>query len=325
MTVPAVATRPKLGFAGIGWIGRSRLEAIAASGAAEVAALADPVGSDLDVDCLDSFEELLERDLDGVVIATPSALHAKQAVMALDRGLAVFCQKPLGRDASETRAVVEAARRADRLLGVDLSYRYTRAAQALRDEVRSGALGEVYAVDLVFHNAYGPDKPWFYDRRLAGGGCLIDLGIHLADLALWALDFPPAEVLSGRLLSPRGLAVEEVAFAELNLGGAHVRLACSWRLPAGRDCVIEASFHGTDGAVSLHNVDGSFYDLRAERRRGTKAEELAAAAGDDWGGRAAVEWARRLAAGGRYDAGIEPLIDVAHLLDAVYREARCES
>jgi predicted dehydrogenase len=101
------------------------------------------------------------------VIATPSALHAEQAIAALDRGLAVFCQKPLGRDASETRAVVEAARRADRLLGVDLSYRYTRAAAALRDEVRSGALGEVYAVDLVFHNAYGPDKPWFYDRRLA--------------------------------------------------------------------------------------------------------------------------------------------------------------
>jgi predicted dehydrogenase len=334
VTAPVVATRPKLGFAGVGWIGRSRLAAIAASGAAEVAAVADPAGaaglrvettqSPFPVDCLGSFEELLERDLDGVVIATPSALHAKQAVAALDRGLAVFCQKPLGRDASETRAVVEAARRADRLLGVDLSYRHTRAAQALRDEIRSGALGEVYAVDLVFHNAYGPDKPWFYDRRLAGGGCLIDLGIHLADLALWALDFPPADVLSGRLLSPRGLAVEEVAFAELDLGGAHVRLACSWRLPAGRDCVLEASFYGTDGAVSLHNVDGSFYDLRAERRRGTDAEELAAP-GDDWGGRAAVEWARRLAAGARYDAEVARLVEVAHLLDAVYREARCES
>lgn len=88
--------------------------------------------------------------------------------------------------------------------------------------------------------------------------------------------------------------------------------------------MIEASFHGSEGGVSLHNVDGSFYDLRAERRRGTEAEELAAP-GDDWGGRAAVEWARRLAAGERHDPETERLVRVAELLDAIYREARCAS
>ncbi|HVM69826.1 MAG TPA: Gfo/Idh/MocA family oxidoreductase [Gaiellaceae bacterium] len=325
MTAPVeIGTRPRLGFAGIGWIGRSRLEAIAASAAAEIACVADPAGTDLEVECLGSFDELLARDLDGVVIATPSALHARQAVAALDRGLAVFCQKPVGRDAGETREVVEAARRSDRLLGVDLSYRHTDAARALRAELASGSLGDVYAADLVFHNAYGPDKPWFYDRRLAGGGCLLDLGIHLVDLALWALDFPASDVRSARLLSPRGLDVEEVAFAELDLGDTHVRLACSWRLPAGRECVIEATFHGTEGGVSLHNVGGSFYDLRTERRHGTEAVELAAP-GDDWGGRAAVEWARRLAAGARFDPDSERLVGVAQLLDAIYREAQCAS
>jgi predicted dehydrogenase len=322
--VSAVATRPRLGFAGVGWIGRNRLDAIAASGIADVVAVADPVGADLDLECLPSFDELLRRELDGIVIATPSALHAEQAIAALERGLAVFCQKPLGRDGAETAAVVEAARRADRLLGVDLSYRHTDAGRALHDEVRSGALGEVYAVELVFHNAYGPDKPWFYERRQSGGGCLIDLGIHLADLALWALDFPPARVRSAQLLSPRGLDVEEVALAELELGGAAVRLACSWRLPAGRECVIEASFYGAEGGVSLRNVGGSFYDLRCDRLRGTTTEELAAP-GDDWGGRAAVEWARRLAAGERYDSDVERLVDVAQLLDAIYRDGRCES
>ena len=320
----AIATRPRLGFAGVGWIGRHRLAAIAASGAAEVAAVADPAGVELDVECLPSFDELLQRDLDGIVIATPSALHAEQAIAALERGVAVFCQKPLGRTGSETLAVVESARLADRLLGVDFSYRRTDGARALREEVRSGALGEIYAVDLVFHNAYGPDKPWFYDRRLAGGGCLIDLGSHLADLALWVLDFPAASVRSARLLSPHGLDVEELALAELDLGGATVRLACSWRLPAGRDCVIEASFYGTDGGASLRNVDGSFYDLRADRHRGTESEQLAGP-GDDWGGRAAVEWARQLAAGARHDAEIEHVVSVAQLLDAIYREGRCES
>jgi predicted dehydrogenase len=324
VTKTHVLTRPRLGFAGVGWIGRSRLDAIAAAGAAEIAVVADPCGAGLDVECLTSFEELLERDLDGIVIATPSALHATQAIAALERGFAVFCQKPLGRDASETHAVLEAAKSADRLLGVDLSYRFTDAAQRLREEVESGALGRIYAVELVFHNAYGPDKPWFYDRRLAGGGCLIDLGIHVVDLALWALDFPAAAVRSARLLSPQGLDVEELAFAELELGDAVARLACSWRMPAGRDCVIEASFYGTAGGVSMRNVNGSFFDLRTDRLRGTRTEELVGP-GDDWGGRAAVTWARRLAERQGFDVECERLLPVAQLLDGIYRAGRCES
>src|SRR5215212_8605598 len=113
----------------------------------EVAGICDPA-----VDgALDSYEELLTSDLDGIVIATPSALHADQAIAALERGVAVFCQKPLARTGPETRAVIGAARAADRLLGVDLSYRHTSAMRAVRDLVTSGQIGHVRAVELVFH------------------------------------------------------------------------------------------------------------------------------------------------------------------------------
>ena len=126
----SVATLPRLGFLGVGWIGRNRMEAVAPY--VEVAAIHDPAPLDFVTQCYKpSFDELLDCDLDGVVIATPSALHAEQAIAALERGLAVFCQKPLGRTATEARRVVDAARAADRLLAVDLSYRFTRAAQAL--------------------------------------------------------------------------------------------------------------------------------------------------------------------------------------------------
>ena len=313
----SVATRPRLGFAGDGWIGRHRREAIEATGAGQTVAVADPAVEG----CLGSFEELLELELDGIAIATPSALHAEQAIAALERGIAVFCQKPLGRNAEETRAVVEAARRADRLLAVDLSYRHTAAAKAVRNEVRSGRVGRVLAADLVFHNAYGPDKPWFYSRELAGGGCLVDLGVHLVDLALWTLDFPPVRVRSAHLVTPPGREVEELALAELELGDAVVRIACSWHLHAGCDARIEASFHGDGGGVALANVDGSFYDLRAERYRTTQSETLAQPP-DDWGGRAAVAWAERLAEGGRFDAEAERSVTVAETLDAIYGAAR---
>src|SRR5690606_2112222 len=123
---------------------------------------------------------------DGVVIATPSALHAEQSIAALNMGKAVFCQKPLGRNAAETRAVVEAARKNNLLLGVDLCYRHT-CFRRIHDIIQSGELGHIYATELTFHNAWGPGKEWFYDPKRSGGGCVVDLGIHLIDLALWTL------------------------------------------------------------------------------------------------------------------------------------------
>jgi predicted dehydrogenase len=300
----SVAVRPRLGFLGVGWIGRNRLEAIERAGVGEVAALADPAVPG----ALDSLDELLEHDLDGVVVATPSALHAEQALAVLERGLPVFVQKPVGRTAAEVRAVVDAARRADVPLGVDLSYRHVQAFRAAREALPS--IGEVFAAELVFHNAYGPDKAWFHDPVLAGGGCLIDLGIHLVDLAVWLLDLAPHTV-QGRLV---GEPVERFAAAELD----HVRIACSWNLHAGRDAVIEARFHGRDGGLAVTNVDGSFYEFRCERFRGTSAETLFAGA-DDWMGRAAVDWSARVAAGERFDEhAASGLVRVAAILDRIY-------
>ncbi len=326
---------PRLGFLGVGWIGRQRLEAVARAGVAEVAAIADTSEQSArearalvpGAELVRDLDALLESaDLDAVVIATPSAQHADEAAAALERGLAVFCQKPLGRDAGEVRRVVEAARAADRQHGVDLSYRYTDAMREVRRRIRSGALGDVYAAELVFHNAYGPDKPWFYDRRLSGGGCLIDLGVHLVDLALWALDFPSVVSSSCRLLAGgRPLAaddarVEDYATARLDLEtGAVVQLSCSWRLPAGCEAVIGAAFYGTRGGAALRNQAGSFYDFRAYAYAGT--EQCVLSESDDaWGGRAAVEWARQLAGGIGFDAESERLVQVAEVLDGLYAD-----
>lgn len=326
-------TRPRLGFLGVGWIGRHRMRTIAESDLASIAAVADAsshiareacAGFDDSPQIVGSLEDLLELELDGIVIATPSALHAEQSIAVLERGVAVFCQKPLARTAAETQRVVDAARVADRLLGVDLSYRYTTGMRAIRDLVGRGELGDIYAVDLVFHNAYGPDKAWFRDPGLSGGGCVIDLGIHLVDLALWTLGFPEVVGATSRLYARGGALrdatrqVEDYATARLDLAnGVSVQLACSWNLPAGQDAVIGASFYGAGGGATMHNVNGSFYDFVAERFRGTSRETLASPP-DEWGGRAAVDWARRLARGERFDPAATYLVDVAQAIDRIY-------
>ncbi len=330
-TAPTLS-RPRIGFLGVGWIGRHRMQAIVETGVVEVVAIADPSPECTaeaarlapEAQQVASLDALLDEGVDGVVIATPSALHANQSLQALRRGVAVFCQKPLGLTAAEVEAVVAAARAADRLLAVDLSYRFTAGMRRIRDLVRSGALGRVFAAQLVFHNAYGPDKAWFYDPRLAGGGCVMDLGVHLVDLALWTLDFPQVEAVSAKLfaggtpLTDPKARVEDYAIAQLELAtGAVAEIACSWRLQAGCDAVISAAFYGTDGGARLSNVDGSFYDFVAERYRGTARETLANPP-DPWGGRAAADWARRLAAGEGYDPAAERLVTVARILDRIY-------
>ena len=326
----ATTRKPRLGFLGVGWIGRHRMEAMIATGAVEAAAVADPSG-DMAADALKlapaaervgDLDALLALDLDGVVIATPSALHAEQSIRALERGVAVFCQKPLGRSEAEVRTVIDAARRADRLLAVDLSYRFTEGVQRIREEIRSGGLGRVHAVDLVFHNAWGPDKPWFYEPALSGGGCVMDLGVHLVDLALWLLPEAKVADVSSVLQSGGGPlppdAAEDYAVATLTLDtGAVVRLACSWRLPAGQDTVISAAFYGEGKGAEFRNVGGSFYDFTAERFDGTARRTLAEPP-DAWGGRAAADWARRLAAGMRYDPEVESALAVAGVLDRIY-------
>jgi predicted dehydrogenase len=303
-----------------------------AGGAVEVAAIAD-LSPQLAAEAaqlapeaklLSTLDDLLDAGVDGVVIATPSALHAQQAIQALERGAAVFCQKPLGRTQAEVLAVLKAARTADRLLAVDLSYRFTKGMRLIRELVRSGELGRIYAAELAFHNAYGPDKAWFYDPALSGGGCVMDLGVHLVDLALWTLDYPRVTDVSTKLfadgdrLGRRPDRVEDYAVAALDLEtGATIELGCSWRLHAGCDAVIAATFYGTRGGAALRNVNGSFYDFIAERYRGT-AREVLTTPPDDWGRGAIADWAARLAAGQHFMPEVERLSDIARVIDQVY-------
>lgn len=334
-SVESAPRKPRLGFVGLGWIGRNRLQSVMEAGVAEIAALHDVQATAVEEvqkfsgegAWFSEFEELLNHDLDGVVIATPNCFHAEQSIAALERGIAVFCQKPLGRNALETRTIVDAARRADRLLGVDLSYRAMPAMQAISDLVESGELGKVFAVDAKFHNGYGPDKAWFRDYSLSGGGCLLDLGSHLVDLALRPFGFPLiAQVHSslfakGEVLANGSDEVEDYAAATIETAdGVVINLSCCWNMHVGRDADIAIAFSGTRGGARLRNVDGSFYDFVGERFSGTTTQVISSPkdARWEWGGLATIEWVKQLGADGRFDADAERLVAIAEVVDGVY-------
>jgi predicted dehydrogenase len=329
-------SRPRIGFVGLGWIGSHRMKSLLDHHACDAVAIVEPqrelaeaarnLAPDSATIC--SFEELLDQDVDGIVIATPSAMHAEQAVAALQRGVSVFCQKPLGRNREETQRVIDAARAADRLLCVDFSYRFLRGMQQIRELVQTGELGIIYAIETEFHNAYGPDKTWFYEPQQSGGGCLIDLGIHLVDLALWIMQFPAIRrvsgniFLGGRPFGGRERNVEDHAIATLGLeNNTVVRLACSWRAHAGCDASVQFRLFGTEGGARLQNVNGSFFDFVTERFRGTNCELLSGPP-ENWGGRAIVDWLKQLCRSQRFNPEAEQYAHAAAALDRIYES--CE-
>jgi len=323
---------PRLAFLGVGWIGKNRLQALENSGLSENIGIYDPKEETIaqavqeipSVNVYSSYDELLEQDVDGIVIATPSALHANQAIKALEAGKAVFCQKPLGRNHKETTDVVRAAQRANRLLGVDYSYRHTQGIKALKHFLEEGSLGKIYKVEAVFHNAYGPDKDWFYDPHLSGGGCLMDLGSHLIDLILYMFNAPSLEVRYANILSAgkpivnREEQVEDYAEAHIvSSTGVNIRMACSWKMSIGKDADIQFKVYGTNGGLHFHNLNGSFYDFQTDVYRQNSSEILITPP-DDWGGRAIQEWAKQLSKDNSFRSANQELIKSASLLEDIY-------
>lgn len=322
----------RLGFLGLGWIGLNRMKAVCERPDVEVAAVADASSAAIDaalavcpraVPAVD-LRGLLAQSLDGIVIATPSGQHAAQVLEALEQAVPVFCQKPLTGTARQAEAVIERARAQDVLLAVDYSYRHVMGMNQLRQLVHSGELGQLYSIDLTFHNAYAPNQGWAHDLTLSGGGCVIDLATHLIDLALWATsDLPCSEITSrlyrgGQPLSKPPAEVEDAAFCHWLLGDSiDVRLVCSWNASMGCDAVIRAAFHGSAGSAVLRNVAGSFYDFVIEHHQSTHCTTLAGPP-DAWGGRALQRWVERLQVDPRFDPEVRRCLQVAAIIDTIY-------
>jgi predicted dehydrogenase len=323
-------TLPRLGFLGLGWIGQHRMQALLAANACRgrgrrrsVAEVRRACASSARRGLVDTLDQLLDTSSTASSSPRPARCTPQQVAAALERGVAVFCQKPLARTRRRTRAIVEAARKADRLLGCDLSYRHTEAMRRIRNCVVEGDIGQVYAVDLVFHNAYGPDKAgpatcawpaaaapstWASTWWTWRCGCSAFPGCSAS---------PASCTRKASGCRPGSDEVEDFAVAQVELAGGAVVRWPARGTSGGRDAVIEAHFHGSRGGAAMRNRNGSFYDFVAERFHGTQ-RTLLAEPPDDWGGRASVDWARRLGAGARYESGIESLAAGRDVLDRIY-------
>lgn len=144
------------------------------------------------------FRELVQLDLDAVDVCTPNAVHTPAVLAALRAGKHVLCEKPLATTTREVRQMGELADKKKLVLMTAQHQRWTAPALAIKKWAEAGHLGAVYHARVrAMRRAWLPVAPGFYDKKLAGGGPCMDIGVHALDAALWVMGFPQPVRVTG--------------------------------------------------------------------------------------------------------------------------------
>ena len=145
-----------------------------------------------------------DPEVDALLIAWPNALHAPIAEMMMAAGKHVLVEKPMAINGAQARSMERAATRHGVQLMVGHMWRFDREAQALRALIKKGHLGDIVKTKgYGIHTEWGPSG-WFTDAKLAGGGALIDMGVHAIDTVRYLLGDPEPESVFARLSTRHG-------------------------------------------------------------------------------------------------------------------------
>lgn len=276
---------------------------------------------------------LREEKLDVVSVCTPNAFHMAPAIAALKAGVHVHCEKPLAMNPAEGRAMIAAARKARRLLNVGLQCRYSSEARALKDFIAKGELGKIYFARVQALRRRGvPGWGVFIRKDMSGGGPLIDIGVHMLDLALWLMGHPkPTRVLGNTYCNfgrrsnifapwgewdPKKYTVEDMGVGYVKFAtGASLVLEASWAAHIDED-VMRVALVGTEGgAVSsplkiMQEKHKTLIDVTPQRlpKLNSHAEAIGALI-------------RAIRTGGPAPVPGEQALEATKILDGLYRSS----
>jgi predicted dehydrogenase len=284
----------KVGVVGVGGIARVHMPGWEASVHAEVVA-----GSDLVAPVLETWgrthniaklttdpaDLLKDPDIDIIDICTPNMYHTEMVVAALEAGKHVLCEKPLAPTPADIRKMIEARDKSGKMLMTAQHFRFKGASQAMKREIETGVLGDVYhARSWMLRRGWLPVRPGFIYRKNSGGGPCIDIGVHILDLTLWFMGNPKPVTVSGVAKAPLAkqpgafsawggmpvpddMDVEDFAAAFIRFeNGATLILEVSWLLhhdTPGED--MQMWLYGSRGGC--HWPDGKLLDSNPETKQ----------------------------------------------------------
>ncbi|MBX3000179.1 MAG: Gfo/Idh/MocA family oxidoreductase [Caldilineaceae bacterium] len=212
-----------------------------------------------------------------VVVATPNVFHKSMSIDALQAGAHVLCEKPLALSYADAAEMMEVAAANHRVLTVGTHYRWTAPVRAAKAHVDQGFFGEIYAARTVWHRRSGIPGygSWFTNKDLAGGGALLDIGIHALDRALYLMGYPKPVTVSGvtyAKFGTRGMGlggwgadrqpsttqarfdVDDLTWGFVRFeNGASLQFQVSWA--AHTPTQFQTEIFGTDGGASVGDKD----------------------------------------------------------------------
>lgn len=225
------------------------------------------------------YEEMLaEVKPDITVVATPNVFHKPMTMAALEHGSHVLCEKPLALTYADAQEVLALAADKSLTLTVGTHYRFSPPMQAAKAHVDAGFFGEIYAARSVWQRRSGIPGygSWFTNRDMAGGGSLLDIGVHALDRALYLMDYPEPLTVSGASFAkfgPRGMGlggwgadifavstdvrydVDDLSWAFVRFtNGAVLQFQVAWATHLPEQFFTE--IYGTNGGAMMGNKEG---------------------------------------------------------------------
>jgi len=217
----------------------ARIQAVASRGKSRAKAVAEQYGIAHVYTGEDAWRRLIEEEhLDAVVISTPNALRFEVAAAAAEAGRHLLIEKPIATSVAEGRRIVETARRAEVMCMIGYQRRLKPIYQEARRLLRQGTIGPPRMVHAVLGHAgpehWAPHADWFFDPARAGGGAVMDLGIHMADLVVWLLGEMPREVAGSVSHVEKNSPLEDQGVCTLRFpNGCLGVISVSWAMRPG--------------------------------------------------------------------------------------------
>jgi predicted dehydrogenase len=185
----------RIGIIGAGVIGAKRAQVIVSTKRGVLAAIADPdlaraeaLAARSGVPASSNWKELVrQKDIDAVIVAVPNAFAAPIVLAALKNGKHVLCEKPFGINAQESKKMLLAAKKSRKIVKVGFNHRFQAAVVKAHEIFAKGGIGKILFIRSRYGHGGRPgmEKEWRFNKKISGGGELLDQGVHIIDLARW--------------------------------------------------------------------------------------------------------------------------------------------
>jgi UDP-N-acetylglucosamine 3-dehydrogenase len=226
----------------------------------------------LDAEGYTVLGKFLASDLDAISICTPNYLHYPQTMAALRAGVHVLCEKPMSGVLAQTAKMIDAARKANRVLQINQTFHYIPIFVKIAALVRGGAIGTPIHVRCLRLGDTTPDKSWspgarWFVTKAAQGGVVLDIGVHMTELMQWVVGTIThvAALVDTRLPD---IDVPDNATALMRFeNGATGVLELSWTTPSG-GMLLE--IYGTGGTLRFGFDPKNPIELTTVSKKGAK-------------------------------------------------------